>query len=161
MIFLSKIYIFLYFFYCYFGYNIIYRITMNKQIDHALLNKQAYAFIGKRIFMLSHLVLLYSAFYLEYPNTNRYNNIFMLHFIVNSGYYVIWELTEKSTLFMHIFWSVPVLCYNNENIKNIHFNLYNYEINNENLILLIFLLIYSKLFRFIYTPRLEFIDKPK
>ena len=63
---LYKIYFFLYFFYTYIGYNFIYRLTINKPIDYALTNQKSYAFIGKRIFMLSHLTLLYSAIFLQY-----------------------------------------------------------------------------------------------
>ena len=68
MLLLSKIYIFLYFFYSYFGYNYLNRFIKNKKINYALLDYRAYAFIGKRIFMLSHIVFLYSAYFLENPS---------------------------------------------------------------------------------------------
>ena len=159
MYFISKIYVFNYFFYSYFGYNIINRIIIKKSIDYALLDKRAYAFIGKRLFMLSHIVFLYSAFFIEYPNNERYINTLFLHFIVNSGYFAIWSISEKTTFTMHIFWSFPVIIYKNIYYKNIEFNINNYKINNENIGFILFLLIYSQIYKYIYTPRIKFIDK--
>jgi len=158
---LTKLYIFLYFFYSYFGYNVIYRINSNKRIDYALLNKRSYAFIGKRIFMLSHLVFLYSAYFLEYPNNDKYINTLGLHIIVNSGYFIIWRFKEKSTFFMHLFWSFPIIIYKNIYYNHLEINLYKYEFNNENIILFILLFVYSQNYKYIYTPRLIYIDKEK
>jgi len=156
MILISKFYIFLYFFYSYFGYNVINRIINNKKIDYALLDKRATAFIGKRLCMLSHLFFLYSAYYLENPNNKRYLNIIILHIIVNSGYYINWGLNEISTSLMHMFWGLPVIFYNIENIK---IDYANYNFNNENISFYAFLLIYSQFFSYIYTPRIKDIDK--
>ena len=153
---ISKFYIFLYFFYSYFGYNNINRIINNKKIDYALLDKKAYAFIGKRLCMLSHLFFLYSAYYLENPNNDRYLNVIILHIIVNSGYYIKWGIIEISTSLMHMFWGLPVIFYNIENIK---FDYTNYNFNNENISFYAFLLIYSQFFSYIYTARIKDIDK--
>ena len=155
---ISKFYIFLYFFYSYFGYNVINRISINKTIDYALLDKKAYAFIGKRLCMLSHLFFLYSAYYLENPNNDRYLNVIILHIIINIGYYIKWGIIEISTSLMHIFWGLPVVFYNFEN-KIIELEWCNYNFNNENISFYAFLLIYSQIFTYIYTPRIENIDK--
>lgn len=159
MIIVSKIYIFMYFFYSYFGYNCVYRITCNKNIDYALLNKNAYSFIGRRLCMLSHLTLLYSSYFLEYPSNNRYINTLGLHIIVNCGYYNIWGLTEITTFLMHLFWSLPVIIYKNIYYNNIQISIYNYNLSNENLLLICFLLLYSQSFKYIYISRLKNIDK--
>jgi len=155
---ISKLYVFLYFFYSYFGYNILYRITIKKRIDYALLNNKSYAFIGKRLCMLSHVVFLYSAFYIEYPNNDRYINTLFLHFIVNSGYFITWRLNEKTTFFMHVFWSFPVILHKNIYYINIHFDYNDYKFNYENIGFLFFLLFYLQIYKYIYTPRVEFID---
>lgn len=156
---ISKLYIFLYFFYSYFGYNIINRISIKKSIDYALFDRRAYAFIGKRLCMLSHIIFIYSSFFLEYPNNDRYINTLSLHIIVNIGYFTIWGISEKSTFAMHIFWSFPVIIYKNIYYKNIYFDLYNYNFNYENILLINFLLLYSHNYKYIYTPRIKFIDK--
>lgn len=159
MIILSKCYIFIYVFYSYFGYNCVYRLNSNKSIDYALLNKNAYAFIGRRLCMLSHLTFLYSAYFLEYPSNDKYINTLGLHIIVNCGYYKLWGLKEMSTFIMHLLWSFPVIIYKNLYYDNIQINIYNYNYTNENLLLIIFLLIYSQNLKYIYIPRLKNIDK--
>ena len=155
----SKLYIFLYFFYSYFGYNLFHRILNKKSIDYALLDRRAYAFIGKRLCMLSHLVFLYTTYFLEYPNNYRYINTLALHFIVNCGYFYIWKLNEKTTFFMHLFWSLPVIIYKNSYYSYIDIDVYSYRLTYENIGLLIFLIIYSQNYKCIYTKRLQFIDK--
>lgn len=159
MIILSKFYIYLYFFYSYFGYNFIYRYLSNKKIDCALLDSRAYAFIGKRLCMLSHLTFLYSAFFIEYPSLNRYLNTIFLHTVTNGGYYCKWGLSEYSTFFMHVFWSIPVTIYGSNYliiISNDYSNLY---INYENYGLLLALLGYLKIHNKIYTSRVKYIDE--
>ena len=68
MLLLSYIYIYFYYHYSYYGYNCLNRYLNNKPIDRAILNYHGYSFIGKRLCMLSHLVLIYSAYFLENPN---------------------------------------------------------------------------------------------
>lgn len=156
--FLSKIYIFMYFFYSYFGYNHIYRLNSNKQVDCACLNPAAYSFIGKRLLMLSHLTFLYSAFYLEYSNINRYLNVLFLNLIVNSGYYIKWGISEYSTFYMHIFWGMPVFI---QGLLIHEYQEYNMiMLNNENYFLVYSLLIYCSIHKKIYTKRIAFIDNP-
>ena len=154
MLLLSKICIFLYFFYSYFGYNSLNRIIENKKIDYALLNYKAYAFIGKRIFMLSHLAFLYSAFFLEYPNLNRYINVLFLHNVVNIGYFIKWGAKETTTFILHIFWALPVSIYGYYLVDD--FN--DFKFNNDNIYLTEFLIFYSLIFNHIYTPRIQYID---
>jgi len=105
---------------------------------------------------LSHLFFLYSAYYLENPNNERYLNVIILHIIVNSGYYINWGLIEISTSLMHMFWGLPVIFYNIENIK---IDYANYNFSNENISFYAFLLIYSQFFSYIYTARIKDIDK--
>ena len=150
---LHNIYFFLYFFYVYVGYNFIYRLTIKKSIDYALTNPKTNAFIGKRIVMLSHLTLLYSAFFLKYSTINRYLNVILLHLIVNIGYFIKWGIDEYSTYYMHIFWAFPVIYYG-----FLKFNYTDYtqlQINNENIYLFTGLLFYIPTQKYIYTTRLD------
>ena len=148
----------MYFFYSYFGYNNIYRIYSNKSIDFAILNPKGYSFIGKRLCMLSHLTLLYSAFYLEYSNMTRYLNVLALHFVVNCGYYVKWGMNEYSTFYMHVFWTLPIFIHGSSNFTLQEF--YITPLNSENLYLIYFLLFYCAIHKKIYTPRIKLIDNP-
>ncbi len=156
MLLLSKIYIFLYFFYSYFGYNCLNRLIENKKIDYALLDYRAYAFVGKRICMLSHIAFLYSAYFLENPSFNTYINIIFLHSIVNIGYFLKWGVSEITTFILHIYWALPVSFYGYFLVDDFYF----YKINIENFYLINFLFFYLFIFDYIYTPRIEYIDNP-
>ena len=156
---LSQFYIFLYFFYIYVGYNFIYRPTLNKAIDYALINPKAFAFIGKRIFMLSQLTLLYSSIYLQYSTINRYLNVVLLHLIVNTGYFIKWGVDEYSTFYMHVFWALPVVY--NGFLKYDYLDYTKLQINNENIYLFVGLLLYIPLQKYIYTGRNKYIDNPR
>ena len=156
---LYKIYYFLYFFYNYQGYNFIYRLTINKPIDYAQTNPKSNAFIVKRIFMLSHLTLLYSAFFLQYSTINRYLNVILLHTIVNTGYYIKWGVDEYSTFYMHIFWALPVIY--NGFFKFDYSDYIKLQINIENIYLFVGLILYIPLQKYIYTGRDKFIDNPR
>lgn len=158
MHYLSNIYIFLYFFYSYFGYNCLYRLIENKNIDYALLDYRSYAYIGKRLCMLSHIAFLYSAYFLENPSVNRYINVLLLHNVVNIGYYVKWGSSELTTFIFHIIWAIPVSYYG---FDLFYYNgLYYCKLNYENYFMIIFLLYYSQIFNYIYTPRIPFLDNP-
>ena len=147
----------MYFFYSYFGYNSMHRISSNKAIDYAILNPVAFSFIGKRLTMLSHLTLLYSAFFIEYSNINRYLNVVFLHFIVNCGYYIKWGIDEYSTFYLHIFWAVPVFIYG---LSNFTYQDFYTPLNDENFYLLYSLLFYCSIHKKIYTSRIKFLDNP-
>ena len=108
--------------------------------------------------MLSHLVLLYSAYFLENPNINKYGNVVLLHSVVNIGYYINWGLYELSTFLFHIFWAFPVIIYGSQLFKFEDF--YNYKFNYENLFMILGLLFYINIYDYIYTPRIEYIDNP-
>ena len=150
---LSKFYIFLYFFYSYFGYNFVNRILINKRIDYALIHHRGYAFIGKRICMLSHIAFLYSAYFLENPNFNNYINLIFLHSVVNIGYYLKWGTNEITTFLFHIIWAMPVSIYGFILIKN-----YNFDYYYNNIFMLNFLIFYLSIFNKIYTQRIPGID---
>ncbi len=158
MLLISYIYIYFYYHYSFCGYNCVNRYLNGKKIDYAILNYRGYSFIGKRLSMLSHLVLLYSAYFLENPNINRYYNVILLHFIVNIGYYINWGIDEVSTILFHIFWAFPVTIYGYKLVE-IN-NLYNIEIDNENLFIIFGLLFYANIYKYIYTPRIKYIDNP-
>lgn len=158
MLTLSYIYIFFYFYYSYFGYNCINRYLNGKKIDRAILISCGNSFIGKRLCMLSHLVLLYSAYFLENPNINTYGNVILLHSVVNIGYYINWGLNELSTLLFHIFWAFPVTIYGSQLLYLEDF--YKYKFNYENLFIICGLLFYVNIYNYIYTPRIEYIDNP-
>lgn len=146
----NNIYIFLYIFYSIFGYNCLHRYNIKKKIDICKINYKSYAFIGKRLLMLSHLDFLYTYYYLTYPNFQRYINLIFLQIIVNGGYYIIWNTSEFSTLFMHIFWGIFIILHSSLNLKyeNILINF-----NSENYLFLLFLLLYLKIYKNIYTTR--------
>ena len=156
MLIISKLYIFLYFFYTYYGYNCLHRIVENKKVDYALLNYRAYAFIGKRVCMLSHIAFLYSAYFLENPNINRYLNVLFLHNVVNIGYFIKWGYSEFTTFILHIYWALPVSICGYFLVDDF----YNFEFNNDNIYLISFLFFYLFIFDFIYTSRIEYIDNP-
>jgi len=158
MLLLSYIYIYFYYHYSYYGYNCLYRYLNNKPIDRAILNYHGYSFIGKRLCMLSHLVLIYSAYFLENPNINTYANIILLHNVVNIGYFVIWGIDELSTFLFHIFWAFPVTLYGSQLLELNEF--YNYKFNSENFYTICGLLFYLNIYKKIYTPRIEYIDNP-
>ena len=138
MLLLSQFYLFLYVFYTCLGYNCLHRILQNKNIDYALLDYRAYAFIGKRICMLSHIAFLYNIYFLENPNMNRYVNVLILNAIVNIGYYVKWGISEITTLIFHIYWSIPVILYGPYIINDLNF----YKINKDNIFFIIFIIFY-------------------
>ena len=153
MLLLTKIHIFLYFFYSYNGYNSINRMLQNKPIDYAILNYRGYSFIGKRLFMLSHLVFLYNAYFIEYSDQNTYFNVIILQIVVNGGYYIKWRTQELSTLLLHLYYSILIII---EGSYRVTF--YNFYLNYENYYIFTFLLFYSKIYHHIYTPRIYKID---
>ncbi len=153
---LSKMYLFLYIFYSYVGYNFIYRLTTNKKIDFAIIDYRGYSFIGKRLLMLSHLTFLYNIKFIEYPNPNRYLNIQILNFIVCSGYFIKWGIIEKSTFLFHVFWSLIIMFYSNSIFKIS--DVFNIRIDQENLDFITFMAMYFLNYNKIYTPRLRNID---
>lgn len=158
MLTLSYIYIYFYYHYSYYGYNCVNRYLNEKKIDRAIFNYKGYSFIGKRLLMLSHLVLLYSAYFLENPNINRYYNVILLHFIVNIGYYINWGIDEVSTILFHIFWTFPVTIYGYKLIEFEDF--YTFRIDYENLFIIFGLIFYINIYKYIYTPRIKYIDNP-
>ena len=160
MLTLSYIYIYFYFHYSYYGYNCINRYLNRKKIDTAILDYRGYSFIGKRLCMLSNLVLLYSVYFLENPNIKRYGNVILLHSVVNIGYYVNWGVYEVSTFLFHIFWAFPVIVYGLQLIELEKNNLYTIKLDYENLFIICGLLFYVNIYNYIYTPRIEFIDNP-
>lgn len=154
MLTLSYIYIYFYYHYCYYGYNCVYRYLNGKKIDRAILDYRGYSFLGKRICMLSHLVLLYSAYFLENPNINRYVNVILLHSFVNIGYYINWGIYELSTFLFHIFWACPVIIYGSQILYIDDY----YKFNYENSFIIFGLLSYINIYHYIYTPRIKNLD---
>jgi hypothetical protein len=153
MLLLAKINIFSYFFYCYNGYNSVHRILQNKPIDYAILNYRGYSFIGKRLFMLSHLVFLYNAYFIEYPDQNTYFNVIILQITVNGGYYIKWGTQELSTFLLHVYHGILIIV---QGSHRVIFN--NFNLNYENYYVFMFLLFYSRIYHYIYTPRIYKID---
>ena len=158
MLLISYIYIYFYYHYSFCGYNCVNRYLNGKKIDYAILNHRGYSFIGKRLLMLSHLVLLYSAYFLENPNMNIYGNVILLHSVVNIGYYVNWGVNELSTFLFHIFWAFPVTIYGSQLLELDDF--YRCKFNIENLFMICGLLFYVNIYDCVYTHRIEYIDNP-
>ena len=79
-----------------------------------------------------------------------------LHNIVNIGYFVKWGYSEFTTFILHIYWALPVSIYGYFLVDDF----YNFEFNNDNIYLIIFLFFYLFIFDFIYTSRNEYIDNP-
>ena len=157
---LRNTYIILYFFYAIFGYNCVHRYINNKQIDIVSFNPKSYAFICKRICMLSLITLLYSAYFLQYPSVYVLTNSILMHTVVITGYYIKWKVDEPSTFYMHIFWIFPVIN-SKESIEIITANNnIEYSFNN-NIYMISFLFSYYFVKDYIYTKRIENIDKPK
>lgn len=152
---IGNIFIFLYIFYCFFGYNFLNRLIKKKKIDYCKLNSQAYSFIGKRLIMLSNLDFLYASFFFYYPNIERYLNLIILQLVINIGYFMIWGLSEWSTFLMHIFWG-SIIIFSGINYINEFYILFNFE----NYILIFFLLIYYLFKNYIYTKRHYLYDNP-
>ena len=153
MLLLTKINIFLYFSYCYYGYNSVHRFLQNKPIDYAILNYRGYSFIGKRLFMLSHLVFLYNGYFIEYLDQNTYFNVIILQIVVNGGYYIKWGTQELSTFLLHIYYGILIII---QGSYKVTFN--NFNFNYENYYIFMFLLFYSRIYHHIYTPRIYQID---
>ena len=146
-----NIYILLYIFYCIFGYNFLYRISEKKNIDICKFKIKSYAFIGKRIVMLSHLDFLYAYYFFLKPTIQKYYNIILLQLVINIGYFIIWKFNEISTLLMHIFWGFFIIIHTSFYIKLQDF--YIMQFNNQNYLLIIFLFFYLQIYKFIYTKR--------
>ena len=151
----GNIFIFLYIFYCFFGYNFLNRLIEKKKIDYWKFNPKAYSFIGKRLVMLSHLDFLYAAYFFYYPNNERYLNLVILQIVINSGYYIIWGISEWSTFLMHLFWGLVIVFYGINYIDNFYISL-----KFENYTLIILLLPYYYFTDYIYTKRHYLYDNP-
>ena len=152
---IGNIFIFLYLFYSFFGYNFCYRLITNKKIDYIKFNPKSYSFIGKRLIMLSHLDFIYASYFFYYPNIHRYLNLIFLQFVINCGYFKIWGVSEWSTFLMHVFWGIVIIFYG----KN-YINAFYISLNYENYVLVFFLLPYYSFKDYIYTKRHYLYDNP-
>ena len=152
---LANTYIGFYFFYGIFGYNCVHKYINNKPIDIISFNPLSYSFICKRMCMLSLLVLLYSAYFINNPSINTLINIILINLVVNVGYYIKWKIDEPTTFYMHIFWGFPAIIYTDySKIKYIDFSY------NNIIYILLFLSYYGYIHKYIYTKRVLGIDYP-
>lgn len=152
---IGNIFIFLYLFYCFFGYNFYYRLITNKKIDYIKFNPKSHSFIGKRLIMLSHLDFIYASYFFYYPNIQRYLNLIFLQFVINCGYFKLWGICELSTFLMHIFWGVVIIFYG-----KIYINTFYISLDYENYVLLFFLIPYYCIKDYVYTERHYLYDNP-
>ena len=155
---LANMYIGLYFFYGFFGYNCVHRYINNKPLDLVNFNPLSYAFIYKRTCMLSLLSLLYSAYFLNNPSINTLFNTILINMVVVVGYYTKWKIDEPTTFYMHLFWCFPAIIYTDYN-KIIYNELNNFNIiNTNNISFMVFLCSYYWIQEYIYTKRIPGID---
>ena len=139
--------------------NCIHNYINNKPLDIVSFTPKSYAFWGKRMCILSLLALLYSAYFLHYPTISNLINIYLIHSIVISAYYIKWKIDEPTTFYMHVFWALPVIN-SREAIKLNKPNILYYSFDNNNLTMLYFLCNYYLIQNYIYTKRIVGIDNP-
>jgi len=141
---LIYLYIFLYFFYLIFGYNFLDLIVDGKDINYISLDSNKTSFLFKRLFKLSLLVFLFSAYFLYNPTSNIFFSVVFVQFIVVLYYYLIWGTKQKIEFISHIIWALPIFLY--PLYGEINYTNFNYTLP----ITIVFLLLYNSTKHYIY-----------
>jgi hypothetical protein len=146
---IANFYIFLYFIYVIFGYNITTKLINNEPFEYINFDRKSSAYFSKRLLKLSQNSLLISSHFFSYPSISLYISLVMIHSVICIGYYIKWGVDDIICYSMHVLAAIPPLVY------PLIYSLNDYTVDDTPILTLFVLISYYFLQNFIYIKKIR------